>query len=72
VHPMSTIQAIFGSAPPMRGSSNESTDNNTAALIMRLADLYDRPADRAATEVISVEAAKTVGGRSLGPQTLGA
>ena len=31
----------------MRASSKELKDNNTAAIIMRLADLYDRLADRA-------------------------
>jgi len=31
----------------MRASSKELKDNNTAAVIMRLADLYDRLADRA-------------------------
>jgi hypothetical protein len=36
-------------AAEMRGSLKELKDNNTAALIMRLADLYDRLADRAAT-----------------------
>jgi hypothetical protein len=47
---MSTIQAIFESAPRrMRASLKELKDNNTVALIMRLADLYDRLADRAAT-----------------------
>jgi hypothetical protein len=35
-------------ATEMRVSSKELKDNNTAALIMRLADLYDRLADRAA------------------------
>ena len=35
-------------AAEMRGSSKELKDNNTAAIIMRLADLYDRLADRAA------------------------
>ena len=36
-------------AAEMRASSKELTDNNTAAAIMRLADLYDRLADRAET-----------------------
>ena len=36
-------------AVEMRTSSKELKDNNTAALIMRLADLYDRLADRAET-----------------------
>ena len=31
----------------MRASSKELKDNNTAAAILRLADLYDRLADRA-------------------------
>jgi hypothetical protein len=35
-------------AAEMRASSKELKDNNTAAIIMRLADLYDRLADRAA------------------------
>jgi hypothetical protein len=35
-------------AAEMRASSKELKDNNTAAVIMRLADLYDRLADRAA------------------------
>jgi hypothetical protein len=34
-------------AAEMRVSSKELKDNNTAAAIMRLADLYDRLADRA-------------------------
>jgi hypothetical protein len=34
-------------AAEMRSSSKELKDNNTAALIMRLAGLYDRLADRA-------------------------
>ena len=33
----------------MRSPSKELKDNNTAAVIMRLADLYDRLADRAET-----------------------
>jgi len=33
----------------MRASSKELKDNNTAAVIMRLADLYNRLADRAET-----------------------
>ena len=36
-------------AVEMRASSKELKDHNTAALIMRLADLYDRLADRAET-----------------------
>ena len=36
-------------AAEMRASSKELKDNNTTALIMRLADLYDRVADRAET-----------------------
>ena len=36
-------------AAEMRESSKELKDNNTAAVIMRLADLYDRLADRAET-----------------------
>ena len=36
-------------AAEMRASSKELKDNNTAAVIMRLADLYDRLADRAET-----------------------
>jgi len=36
-------------AVEMRASSKELKDNNTAALIMHLADLYDRLADRAET-----------------------
>ena len=34
-------------AAEMRASSKELKDNNTAAAILRLADLYDRLADRA-------------------------
>jgi hypothetical protein len=34
-------------AAEMRGSSKELKDDNTAAVIMRLADLYERLADRA-------------------------
>jgi len=33
----------------MRAWSKELKDNNTTAIIMRLADLYDRLADRAET-----------------------
>ena len=36
-------------AAEMRASSKELKDNNTAAVIMRLADLYDRLADHAET-----------------------
>jgi hypothetical protein len=36
-------------AAEMRASSKELKDNNTAAVIMRLAALYDRLADRAET-----------------------
>lgn len=36
-------------ASEMRASSKELKDNNTVAVIMRLADLYDRLADRAET-----------------------
>src|SRR5262249_20717919 len=36
-------------AVEMRASSKELKDHNTAALIMRLADLYDRLADRGKT-----------------------
>src|ERR1700741_4952575 len=36
-------------ATEMRASSKELKDNNNAAVIMRLADLYDRLADRAET-----------------------
>ena len=36
-------------AVEMRASSKELKDNNTVAVIMRLADLYDRLADRAET-----------------------
>jgi hypothetical protein len=36
-------------AAEMRASSKELKDNNTAAVIMRLADLYDRLANRAET-----------------------
>ena len=36
-------------AAEMRVSSKELKDNNTVAVIMRLADLYDRLADRAET-----------------------
>jgi len=36
-------------AAEMRASSTELKDKNTAAIIMRLADLYDRLADRART-----------------------
>ena len=34
-------------AAEMRASSKELKDNNTAVVILRLADLYDRLADRA-------------------------
>jgi hypothetical protein len=36
-------------AAEMRASSKELKDNNTVAVIMRLADLYNRLADRAET-----------------------
>jgi hypothetical protein len=36
-------------AVEMRASSKELKDNSTVAVIMRLADLYDRLADRAET-----------------------
>jgi hypothetical protein len=36
-------------ASEMRASSKGLKDNNTVAVIMRLADLYDRLADRAET-----------------------
>jgi hypothetical protein len=36
-------------ASEMRASSKELKDNDTVAVIMRLADLYDRLADRAET-----------------------
>jgi hypothetical protein len=36
-------------AAEMRASSKELKDNNTTAIIMRFADLYDRLADRAET-----------------------
>jgi hypothetical protein len=36
-------------AAEMRASSKDVKDNNTAAAIMRLAELYDRLADRAET-----------------------
>jgi hypothetical protein len=38
-----------GARQEMRASSKELKDNNTVAVIMRLADLYDRLADRAET-----------------------
>ena len=40
-------------AAEMRVSSKELKDNNTAAIIMRLADLYDRLADRAEATFLS-------------------
>ena len=40
---------LRGRAAEMRASSKELKDNNTAAVIMRLADLCDRCADRAET-----------------------
>jgi hypothetical protein len=40
---------LRGRAAQMRASSKELKGNNTAAIIMRLADLYDRLADRAET-----------------------
>jgi hypothetical protein len=42
-------QHLRARAAEMRASSKELIDNNTAAVIMRLADLYDRLADRAET-----------------------
>ena len=44
---MSTTNYLRERAAEMRSSSKELKDNNTAAVIMRLADLYDRLADRA-------------------------
>ena len=50
MRPLSTIQFhLRERAAEMRVSSKELKDNNTAAVIMRLADLYDRLADRAET-----------------------
>ena len=46
---MSTTNYLRERAAEMRSSSKELKDNNTAAVIMRLADLYDRLADRAET-----------------------
>ena len=42
-------------AAEMRGSSKELKDNDTAAVIMRLADLYDRLAARAEFEAVLLE-----------------
>ena len=55
-------------AAEMRSSSKELKDNNTAAIILRLADLYDRLADRAETRgyrAVPSDGAKEEGG----PQT---
>jgi hypothetical protein len=54
-HPESVMRASYVNDPnhlreratEMRASSKELKDDNTAAVIMRLADLYDRLADRA-------------------------
>lgn len=46
-------------AAEMRASSKELKDNNTAAVILRLAELYDRLADRAEN--------RNNGGVPLGP-----
>jgi hypothetical protein len=42
-------QHLRARAAEMRASSKELKDNNTAAIILRLANLYDRLADRAET-----------------------
>jgi hypothetical protein len=42
-------QHLRSRAAEMRASSKELKDNNTAAVIIRLADLYDRLADRVET-----------------------
>jgi hypothetical protein len=46
-------------ATEMRGSSIELKDKDTAAVIMRLADLYDRLAARAEARSRSAEAIQT-------------
>jgi hypothetical protein len=47
--PVNDSEHLRQRAAEMRVSSKELKDNNTAAIIMRLADLYDRLADRAET-----------------------
>jgi hypothetical protein len=44
---VSDSQHLRDRAAEMRASSKELKDNNTAAIILRLAELYDRLADRA-------------------------
>jgi hypothetical protein len=46
-------------AAEMRASSKELKDNNTAAIILRLAELYDRLADRAEIRNGGVPLSKT-------------
>ena len=41
------LKALRERAAEMRASSKELKDNNTAAVILRLAELYDRLANRA-------------------------
>jgi len=41
------VAALRERAAEMRASSKELKDNNTAVVILRLAELYDRLADRA-------------------------
>jgi len=48
-------KALRERAAEMRASSKELKDNNTAAVILRLAELYDRLANRA--EIRSIGAA---------------
>ena len=48
-------------AAEMRASSKELKDNNTAAVILRLAELYDRLADRAEMPQQLWRAAKSYG-----------
>jgi hypothetical protein len=46
-------QHLRGRAAEMRASSKDLKDNNTAAVILRLAELYDRLADRAEVRSIA-------------------
>jgi hypothetical protein len=46
-------------ATEMRGSSKQLKDNDTAAVLMRLADLYDRLAARAEAQSRSAEVMQT-------------
>jgi hypothetical protein len=56
---VSDSQHLRDRAAEMRASSKELKDNNTAAIILRLAELYDRLADRAEIRNGGVPLSKT-------------